>query len=413
MTMTADLEQDRSLRARAARALPAGMYGHMRTDQIGTQYPQFMQRGEGSYLWDTDGKRYLDLMCGWGPVVLGRRHPVVDAAASEAMQRGECLNGPSPAIVELAELMVDTIDHADWAMFAKNGTDATTTCVTLARAATGRRKVLAANGAYHGAAPWCTPRPGGVLDEDRAHLDYFDFNNEMSLDEAVKRAGDDLAAIIVSPIRQELAREQEWATESFARATREACDKAGALLILDDVRCGFRLDLRGSWAGYGVQPDLAAWSKAIANGYALAAITGTDALRDATQQIYVTGSFWYAGMSMSAAIATINQLRDTPALATIERAGSRLREGLLRQASDHGISVQHSGPVQMPLLTIDGDTDNALVRLWAQECIERGVYLHPVHNWFMNASLTDQDIDWALERTNEAFDVVSRHAATR
>lgn len=402
---------DAALRARAASVIPGGMYGHMNAASLPEAYPQFMTRGEGSRVWDADGNEYIDFMCGWGPIVLGRKDPVVEAAVRAQLDVGDLLDGPSPVMVDLSELLVELVPHADWAMLAKNGTDATTACVSIARASTGRRKVLVATGAYHGAIPWCTPRPGGVLAEDRAHLGYFEYNDVASLEAAVAEAGDDLAGIIVSPVRQELARDQEMATGEFARAVRAICDRTGAVMILDDVRCGFRLDLGGSWEPLGVQPDLAAWSKAIANGYSLAAITGRDPLRAAASSIYVTGSFWYSAVSMAASIATLTQLRDTDALARMADAGQQLRDGLATQAAAHGFVTTQTGPVQMPLLRfVDDDAGSSLARAWTNEAVKRGVYLHPVHNWFLSAAHTADDIARTLERTDDAFAELARLA---
>jgi glutamate-1-semialdehyde 2,1-aminomutase len=400
---------DAALRARAGAVIPGGMYGHMNAAGLPDAYPQFMTRGEGSRVWDADGNEYLDFMCGWGPVVLGRKDPVVEAAVRAQLDTGDLLDGPSPVMVDLAELLVELVPHADWSMLAKNGTDATTACVSIARASTGRRKVLVATGAYHGAIPWCTPRPGGVLPEDRAHLGYFGYNDVASMEAAVAEAGDDLAGIIVSPVRQELASDQVMATVEFAQAIRTACDRTGAVMILDDVRCGFRLDLGGSWEPLGVRPDLSAWSKAIANGYSLAAITGRDGLRDAASSIYVTGSFWYSAVSMTASIATLTQLRDTDALARMADAGQRLRDGLAAQSAAHGFVTTQTGPVQMPLLRfVDDDAASTMARTWTNEAVKRGVYLHPVHNWFLSAAHTSDDIDLALERTDDAFAELAR-----
>ncbi len=402
---------DAALRTRALSVIPGGMYGHMNVAKMPDGYPQFMTRGAGSRMWDADGNEYIDFMCGWGPVVLGRQHPGVEAAVRAQMEIGDCLDGPSPVMVDLVELLVDLVPHADWAMLAKNGTDATTACVTVARAATGRRKILVANGAYHGAIPWCTPVTGGVLAEDRAHLGYFDYNDVASLEAAVAEAGNDLAGIIVAPVRQELARDQEVATAEFARAIRGICDRADAVMILDDVRCGFRLDLAGSWQPLGVQPDLAAWSKAIANGYSLAAVTGKDSLRQGATGIYITGSFWYSAVSMAASIATLTELRDTDALARIGESGQYLRNGLATQAAAHGFGARQTGPVQMPLMRFEDDAaDSKLARIWTNEAVKRGVYLHPVHNWFISAAHTRHDLDQALERTDEAFAELSRLA---
>jgi len=194
--------------------------------------------------------------------------------------RGDLMTGPAECQVELAELVVETIPHADWVLFAKNGTDATTACVTIARAGTQRRKVLVAKGSYHGAAPWCTPSLAGVTAEDRAHILRFDYNDVASLERAADEAGRDLAAVLVTAFKHDVKRHQEAPTLAFAQAVRRICDAADAALILDDVRAGFRLHIGGSWEPYGVRPDLCAWSKAIANGHPLAAVTGADRFRD-------------------------------------------------------------------------------------------------------------------------------------
>ena len=196
--------QDQSWRLRAERVVPSGMWGHLHAAKLPGNYPQFFSRGEGAHLWDVDGRRYLDFMCSWGPNLLGHQNAEVEEAAERQRRQGDCLNGPAPAMVELAELLVGTLPHAAWATFQKNGTDATTCCATIARAATGRRKLLVARGAYHGAVPWCSPSLLGVTSEDRAHLLQFDYNDVQSLIDAVDKAGDDLAGIIVSAFRHDL-----------------------------------------------------------------------------------------------------------------------------------------------------------------------------------------------------------------
>jgi glutamate-1-semialdehyde 2,1-aminomutase len=146
-TSTRSRANDARLRQRAEAVIPGGMYGHMSANALPPEYPQFYQRSEGSHVWDVDGNEYVDFMCSFGPIILGHKHPKVEAAAAAQRADGDTQAGPAAAMVEAAELLVDRVAHADWAMFAKNGTDATTTCVTIARAATGRAKVLAAAGA--------------------------------------------------------------------------------------------------------------------------------------------------------------------------------------------------------------------------------------------------------------------------
>ncbi|MEC9346384.1 MAG: aminotransferase class III-fold pyridoxal phosphate-dependent enzyme [Pseudomonadota bacterium] len=399
---------DRALRDRAAAVIPGGMWGHMNAATLPPAFPQFFRKAAGCRLTDVDGREYIDFVCAFGPMVLGYGDPAVRAAVAAVQEAGEIMNGPAPQLVDLAERLVATIPHADWALFQKNGTDATTACVTIARAGTGRRKVLVAHGAYHGAAPWCTPSLVGVTAEDRAHLVHFNYNDTDSLAAAGAAAGDDMAALLVSPFRHDARKDQAMVDPDFARACRELCDRTGAALILDDVRAGFRLHLGGSWETVGVRPDLAAYSKAIANGHPLAAVTGTDRFRDAAAKVYLTGSFWCAAAPMAAALATLERLHALDAVAHLERVGQRLRDGLAAQATAHGLGLRQTGPVQMPMVLFDDDADFAKGNLFVTEALQRGVYLHPWHNMFLSLAHTDADIDTALAATEPAFAAVAR-----
>ena len=398
---------DPALRKRATEVIPGGMWGHQNAARLPAGYPQYFARAEGCRTWDADGREYIDFMCGWGPIILGYGDPDVEAAADAQRAMGDCLNGPSERLVELAELLVDTVAHADWAQFSKNGTDATTTCLTIARAGTGRRKILVARGAYHGAVPWCSPSLQGVTAEDRAHLAHFEYNDVESLEQAVEGAKGDLAGILVSAFRHDVGRDHELPTREFAKRARELADAADAALIVDDVRAGFRLDMGGSWELVGVRPDLSAWSKAIANGHALAAVTGNDRFRDGATKIFTTGSFWTSAVPMAAAIATLTKLKRTDAIATMQAMGQRLRDGLDAQARKHGLPLRQTGPVQMPVLLFEGDADRSIGNAFCLEALARGVYLHPTHTLFLSAAHTAADIDEALAATDEAFAAVA------
>jgi glutamate-1-semialdehyde 2,1-aminomutase len=400
---------DRALRERARAVIPGGMYGHQAAGSLPPEYPQFMREGRGARVWDVDGNSYVDLMCSYGPVVLGHRHPRVEAAAAAQADLGDCQNGPAPVMIDLAELLVTTVQHADWAMFAKNGTDATTMCCTIARAQTGRRRILVARGAYHGAAPWCTPRLDGTTAADRANLGYFRYNDLPSAQAAAAEAGDDLAGILASPFRHDAGYDQELIDPAFARGLRELCDATGAALILDDVRCGFRLHLGSSWEPIGVTPDLSAWSKAIANGHPLAAVLGNDAFRDGASRVFVTGSFWFSAVAMAAAVATIRALRAENAITTMRRYGTEIRDGILGQAAAWGFEVNYTGPVQMPYLTFRGDRGHALGSEFCAEAVRRGAFIHPRHNWFVSAAMTDEDVATVLAATDGAFGALRKH----
>jgi len=400
--------KDSELRARAARVVPGGMWGHQNAANLPEGYPQFFRSAQGCRIRDVDGNEYIDFMCSWGPVLLGHHHPEVEAAAARQMAEGDCQNGPGEAMVELAELLVDTIPHADWVQFQKNGTDATTMAVTFARAGTGRRKVLVAKGASHGAVPWTSPSLAGVTAEDRAHIDHFAYNDIASLEAAVDRHRTDLAAILVSAFRHDVGIDQEMPTPDFARRARELCDATGAALIIDDVRAGFRLHLGGSWELVGVRPDLAAWSKSIANGHSLAAITGNDRFRDAVKGTFSTGSFWTAAVPHAAGVATIRALKRDDGIGRMAAMGERFRAGLAALSEKHAIPIRQSGPAQMPLVLFDDDAEQKKANAFCSAALRAGAYFHPKHNMFLCTAHTAQDIDAALGAADEGFRAVAR-----
>lgn len=398
---------DQALRARARKVIPGGLWGHMKADNLPPGYPQFFARGQGARLWDVDGREYVDFMCAWGPVVLGHHDPVVDAAVRRQGGEGDCLNGPGSVLVDLAEAIVEMVPHADWCQLAKNGGDATTICVTMARAGTGRRKVLVARGAYHGSAPWCSPVVAGVVNEDRAHLIFYEFNDIASFENAVDQAGADFAAVIASAFRHDMGRTLEMPTPAFARRLREVCDATGAALIVDDVRAGFRLDLRGSWEGLGVRPDFSAFSKAIANGHALAAVVGGERFRAAAQSVFATGSFWCTAVPMAAALATLGELKRIDGPERMRAMGQRLRDGIAALSAKHGVEVVQSGPAQMPLVQFVGDDEACRMGIaFCAEALRHGAYFHPKHNMFLSCAHTEADIDRALQAVDAGFAAV-------
>ena len=388
---------DTALRERARAVIPGGMYGHLSVNTLPAEYPQFYQRADGAHVWDVDGNEYVDFMCSFGPILLGHRHPKVEQAAAAQRALGNTMSGPGAVMVELAELLTGRVAHADWAIFAKNGTDATTVSLMVARAATGRPTVLAAAGAYHGAVPWFSHRRDGVTPQDHANFRYYRYNDIASVQRAVEEGGgDDVAAIIVSPFRHDAGLDQEMVRPEFARQLRELCDRIGAALVMDEVRAGFRVHDGGSWEPIGVAPDLSAWSKAIANGYPLAAVLGSAPYAEAAARIFVTGSFWFQSVPMAAAVATITAVREEGAVPAMIRTGTLLREGLDREAAQAGVPISQTGPVQIPNLSFPGDENHARAFAFCAAAADHGVIFHPRHNWFLSAAHTESDIERAL-----------------
>lgn len=395
--------RDAELRERARQVIPGGMYGHESVALLPDSFPQYFARAEGAYLWDADGNKYIDYMCAFGPNLLGYRHAEVERAAAAQAALGDTMTGPSEAMVVLAEDLVGMISHADWAMFCKNGSDATSMAMVTARAYRDRRKILVARSTYHGASPWNTPGPKGILAEDRAHIVSFDYNDLDSLEAAFKSCEGDIAGVFATPFRHEVFADQFLPSVDYARGLRRLCDAHDALLIVDEVRTGFRLARDCSWEIHGVRPDLSAWGKVLGNGYPISALLGAEKARKAASSIYVTGSFWFSAVPMAAAVETLRQIRTTDYLERLTGIGERLRAGITEQAARHGIGLRQTGPAQMPQILFDDDGDLAKGSHWAGHAASLGAYLHPYHNMFCCAAMTAADVDTTLEITERAF----------
>ncbi|WP_218927860.1 aminotransferase class III-fold pyridoxal phosphate-dependent enzyme [Pseudomonas sp. ICMP 561] len=367
-------------------------------------YPQYFAKAEGSRIWDVDGNCYVDYLCGYGTNLLGYRNAEVESAAMAQMMLGDTMTGPGPAMVLAAEQLVSMISHADWAMFCKNGSDANSIAMVCARAHTGKSKILLAKGAYHGAANWNTPVMAGITKEDRANIIYFDYNDSDSLADAFKRADGDVAGVYATPFRHEVFEDQFFPTQEYAEAARTLCDEYGALLIVDEVRTGFRLGRDCYWTEkLGVSPDLSSWGKGIANGHPISALVGVESVREAAKSVFVTGSFWYSAVPMAATVQTLKMIQSSDYLERMVAAADKLRDGIAEQAARYSFGLRQTGPSQMPQMLFDNDVDLKMGIEWTSAVLEAGAYLHPFHNMFLSSAHTSADIDDTLEATEKGF----------
>ena len=365
--------------------------------------PYYAVSGEGCRYRDVDGNEYIDFMCGYGPVVLGYRHPEVEEAADRQRSEGDCFNHPAPVMVDVAEKFTDIIDFADWAVFAKNGSDVTTWALMLAREHTGCKKVLMVDGAYHGMQAWSTPGHGGLIEEERTHVHTFPWNDLNAFQQLIDRHRNNTAAVIVTPFHHPLFHDSELPIEGFFQHIRDRCDEHGIVLILDDIRAGFRLDLGGSHRVFWIEPDISCYGKAMGNGYPISAAVGKEFLRQAATKVYFSGSYFNAAVAMAAALTTIHVLERDKGIEGMQAAGALFCSGLRERAEKHGLQITLSGPPSIPFLSFANEENLFRSQHFTSESIARGVFLHPHHNWFMSAAHTSEDIDEALDATDAAF----------
>lgn len=402
--MTRSFSKSLALFERAAAVVPGGIYGHnspAATMPGGSPY--YAERASGARYWDVDGNEFIDLLCGYGPIVLGHNHPAVEAAADEQRRAGNTFNHPAPVMVELAERLVDLVDFADWAVFGKNGSDMTTWATQAAREFTGRKKILKASGAYHGSHSWCTPGHGGLIEEDYAHIHGFPWNDLDAFNALVKRHQGDVAAVMVTAFHHPAFGDSHLPAPGFHLGIQETCRREGIVFILDDVRSGFRLHLGGSHRFFGFEPDVICFSKAIANGHPLSACLGREKYKRAARRVFLTGSFWSSAPPMAAALATLRVLEEEDAIGKMAAMGARLRAGVEAAAGKHGFSVNYTGPDAMPFMTFADETNFYQSQAFCREAVQMGVYLHPHHNWFLSSAHGEPEIEEVIRTVEAAF----------
>ena len=406
---TYEYPKSQALFHRAAKVIPCGIYGHFSPAPLvpPAAYPFYTARAEGARFWDIDGNEFIDYMCAYGPMVTGYGQARVEAAAQNQRRLGDCTTGASPVMVELAELLVDLIPAADWAFFAKNGADATNYAVMIARDATGRNKIVMIGGGYHGADPWMqAPGHHGVMEADWHHVVRIPFNDVGAFQRVLDQYPGEVAGFIATPYHVPTFADSQMPAEGYWGKIEALCRRHGVVLIVDDIRHGFRLDMAGSNAYFGFTPDLICLCKALANGYPISALVGREALKDATARVFQTGSYWFQAVPMAAAVANLSYMREIGAPQQMLTRGARLFDALADIAGTYGYTLKVTGAPSMPYVRITNDESLMLHQDWCAECTRRGAFFTPHHNWFMSTAHTDADIQRTLEIADEAFKAV-------
>lgn len=396
---------------RAAKVIPCGVYGHLGPGEgcmiPSSAYPFFVSRAKGSEMWDVDGNHFIDYMCGYGPNVTGYCDDDVDRAALEQIKLGNCTTLPSHIMVDFAELLTSTV-HKDWAFFAKNGGDVTSFAVMVSRYYTGKKKIIFVNNYYHGVAPWTQkPDTPGTLIDDCKHALYVDFNDVEGLKKVIAENKDDIACFISTPYMHGNFVDNVLPAEGYWQAVRKLCTENNIVLIVDDIRTGFRLSLEGSDTYFGFEADLICFCKALANGYNMSALCGKEFLRGAVSAIPYTGSYWMSAVPFAAGIANINKLKANNACEHFETMGTRLNNGVMKTAKELGVDLRISGAPALFYWRINDELGNFLLHQeWIAECVKRGVFLTNHHNHFINLSLTPALVDKTIEICSEAMQVM-------
>jgi len=392
---------------RATKSIPGGIYGHMSPAlMVPGAFPYYVEKGQGCRYWDVDGNEFIDYMCAYGPMVVGHNNPNVDKAVEEQRKKGNCFNHPSERMIELVEKLTEIVPIADWGVLAKNGSDVTTWSLQVAREHTQRKKILMVAGTYHGTHAWCTPGHGGLIKEDRDHVHLFNWNDIDSFYKLIEKYRGQIAGVIMTPYHHPAFADSILPAAGWWKNIQQTCNDEGILLILDDVRAGFRLDMGGSNEYFGFKPDLICFCKAIGNGYPISACVGREEFKNAASKVFLTGSYWNNSVPMAAALATLKELEDTNGIDTMMKMGKKLMKGLEELAAVHGLQIRTSGPPTIPFMSFANETNFLRSQLFCSEVTKRGSFFHPHHNWFISAAHTEKDINETLEHADAAFKLV-------
>lgn len=394
-----------TLWARADRVLPGGsMYLTRSADFAGRgNLPGFIESGDGARVVDADGKSYVDFLCANGPIVLGYAHPEVEEAARHQATLATSASLYPSALIDFVEFMVDRSGDMSWGVTAKNGSDVVALALRVARATTGRNKIIQFRYAYHGFSPEVVSGGAGVPDSHRGHIVWVGWNDEEALAAAVAEHADELAAILINPLEQNPARDTIDLSPTMAAAITSAAHDAGAMVVLDDVRHGLRMHPSGSHRTIGLTPDLICMGKALGNGRPVGLLMGSESARAGARELLFTATFCFEAVALRAAQATVEIYDRDGAFDAMTRAGIALRDGVVSAAERHGRRISWSGPPTMPTMRFIDDRGQVLGERFARAAAHHGAIFHPRLNWFLNAAHDSTAINDAIAAADAAF----------
>ncbi len=423
-----NLTKSGELLAAARRVIPGGVDSPVRAYRAVGGEPPFIARGEGAYLWDADGNRYIDYVLSWGPLILGHAYPAVVEALAVAAARGTSYGAPTSLETELAELVVEMVPSVEMVRFVNSGTEATMTALRLARAYTGRHKIVKFEGCYHGHADMLLVQAGsgvatlglpdspGVPPGATQDTLTAPFNDLAAVKDLFQRFPEEIAAVIIEPVAGNMGVVPP--VDGFLAGLRELTSAHGALLVFDEVMTGFRVALGGAQELYGIDPDLTTLGKVIGGGLPVGAYAGK---REVMEMVAPAGPMYQAGtlsgnpLAMTAGLVTLKELRKPGAFEQMVDQTERLCAGVGQAAEEAGVSVYQTRVGTM-FCTYFADgavtdyssatkSDTAGFGRFFQAMLGAGVYLAPsqYEAGFTSTAHTADVIDATIAAAQNAF----------
>jgi glutamate-1-semialdehyde 2,1-aminomutase len=420
--------RNQTLFEQSQRLIPGGVNSPVRAFKSVGGSPLFFERGQGAYVWDADGKRYIDYVESWGPMIVGHCHPEVVQAVQNAAAQGLGFGAPTAAELEMAELLCKLLPSLEMVRLVSSGTEATMTAIRLARGFTGRARIIKFEGCYHGhsdgllvkagsgALTFGQPSSSGVPADIAALTTVLDYNDAAGLERTFAEMGDEIAAVIVEPVAGNM--NLILPKREFLDAMRALCTKHGAVLILDEVMSGFRVGLQGAHGHFGVKPDLVTLGKVMGGGLPAAAFGGR---RDIMECLAPLGPVYQAGtlsgnpVAVAAGLATLKLVQAAGFYDRLTQTAKQLTEGLVATAQKHGIafSAQSIGSMFGVYFSAQAPTsyaeimacDKAAFNRFFHAMLDEGVYLAPsaYEAGFVSAAHTEADVSATIAAADKVF----------
>lgn len=405
-----NLQKSMKLYEEAKQLSPGGMMGIRRPyNFVPGEYPIFIERGYGGHIVDVDGNDYIDMLCGYGPIILGYHEPEINQAVIEQMEQGFCFSMVQEIQNTLQKRLIELIPSAEMVVLAKTGSDVTSIAIRIARAYNDRPKILRCG--YHGWHDWCVENQGGVPRQIAELTIEFPYGDLNILEEYLKNNKEEVAGIIITPVGHPLALPVIPPPEGYLQGVRDLADQYNVVLIFDEIRTGFRVSMGGAQERYGVIPDLSVFGKAMANGYPISAVVGkAEFMKVLEAKAFVSSTFFPNSLEMAAALKCMEILERDKVLEDIWRRGQVFLDKLTKLVEDSKVPATVSGIPPMPYLTFDKADDKYKERrtLFYTQTIRRNLFIQPYHHWYIAYRHTNEDLDHALNAIGEALEITNR-----
>ncbi len=406
------LARSMSLFEEAKQLVPGGVAGIRRPyNFVPGEYPIFFDHGRGGRVVDVDGNEYIDFLCAYGPIIIGYREDEIDEAViNQIKNKGFCFSLTQEWQNTLVKKLRELIPCCEMAALVKTGSDATTIAIRVARGYTGKTKI--ARYGYHGWHDWCVEVKGGIPPKLYEDIYEFHYNDLDSLKAILEANKDDMAGIIITPIGHPNGAEVQMPKPGYLEAVRELANQYHCLLIFDEIRSGFRCSLGGAQKLFGVTPDLSTFGKAMANGYAIAALVGKEEyMQVLADKVFLSSTFFPNSDGIVAAIKTIEILERDRILDVVAAKGRKFGAEVEKVVEESGVPVNFTGAPWMPYITFKKDEAGLYKKLRTEyytQLIRRNVFMQPYHHGYICYRHTDEDLAYTVEAIRESLAEVKK-----